>query len=145
MDSAKECQRQQAAKYLREEEQEEENPSQLSFGVQMRDHSELTLRRQKDFGRVYKKGKSRGGQFMVVLYKENGLEYTRTAFVASKKVGNSVQRNRARRLMRESCRSIRDFKPGYDIIFVARAGIADHNKDEVEKSMRNQVKSCGLV
>ena len=59
----------------------------------MRDNSELTLRKQKDFGRVYNKGKSRGSKYVVVLYRNNNLDYSRTAFVSSKKVGNSVERN----------------------------------------------------
>ena len=80
----------------------------------MRDHSELTLRKQSDFSRVYKQGKSRGSRFAVILYKRNGLKFTRTAFVASKKVGNSVQRNRSRRLMRAAYRAIEpEIKSGY--------------------------------
>jgi ribonuclease P protein component len=111
----------------------------------MRDHSELTLRKQSDFSKVYKRGKSKGSRFVVVLYRKNGLEYTRTAFVASKKTGNSVMRNRARRLMKESFRSFKNIANGYDIVFVARAGISDHKKKEIEGCMRSALKSCGLI
>ena len=111
----------------------------------VRDNSELTLRNQKDFNRVYRKGDSRGSKYVVVLYSKNRLDYTRTAFVASKKVGNSVQRNRSRRLMRESYYSIGKFvKEGYDIVFVARNTINDAGKEEVQRSMYGAMKSCGL-
>lgn len=111
----------------------------------MRDHSELTLRNQRDFSRVYKRGKSRGSRFVVVLYRRNNLDFTRTAFVSSKKVGNSVQRSRARRLMREAYRSMSDkVKPGYDIIFVARNTITDSKEPEVEKTIYKTMKACEL-
>ena len=111
----------------------------------MRDNSELTLRKQKDFSRVYKKGKSKGSKYVVVLYRNNNLGYTRTAFVSSKKVGNSVQRNRSRRLMRESYYSVRNnIKEGYDIIFVARNNINDAGMKEVLHSMYGTLKGCGL-
>ena len=112
----------------------------------MRDRSELTLRNQRDFSRVYNRGKSRGSRFVVVLYNKNRLGYTRTAFVASKKVGNSVQRNRSRRLMREAYRSLeKKVMPGYDIIFVARAGIDDHKEGEVERCVKKALDDCGLL
>ena len=112
----------------------------------MRDHSELTLRNQSDFNRVYNKGKSVGSKFVVVLFNKNNLDYSRAAFVASKKVGNSVCRNRARRLMRAAYRNIQaKFANGYDIVFVARAGITETNESEVEKSMFGAVRAAGLL
>ena len=112
----------------------------------MRDHSELTLRKQSDFSRVYKQGKSRGGRFAVILYKRNGLKFTRTAFVASKKVGNSVKRNRSRRLMRAAYRAIEpNVKSGYDIIFVARAAITECREPEVERQLRKTLEGAGIL
>ena len=112
----------------------------------MRDHSELTLRKQSDFSRVYKQGKSRGGRFAVILYKRNGLKFTRTAFVASKKVGNSVNRNRSRRLMRAAYRAIQpNVKSGYDIILVARAAITECREPEVEKQLRKSLEGAGIL
>ena len=112
----------------------------------MRDHSELTLRKQSDFARVYKQGKSRGGRFAVILYRRNGLKYTRTAFVASKKVGNSVERNRSRRLMRAAYRALEsNIKSGYDIIFVARAAITECREPEVEKQLRKSLEGAGIL
>ena len=112
----------------------------------MRDNSELTLRKQKDFSRVYNRGKSRGSKYVVVLYRNNNLGYTRTAFVSSKKVGNSVERNRSRRLMRESYYSIGKYiKEGYDIVFVARNTINGAGKNEVQQSMYGALKACSLL
>ena len=112
----------------------------------MRDHSELTLRKQSDFSRVYKQGKSKGSRFAVILYKRNGLKFTRTAFVSSKKVGNSVERNRSRRLMRAAYRSVEPgIKSGYDIIFVARASIIGCKEPEVEKALKKSLESAGVL
>ena len=112
----------------------------------MRDHSELTLRKQSDFSRVYKQGKSKGSRFEVILYRRNGLKFTRTAFVASKKVGNSVERNRSRRLMRAAYRALEpNVKKGYDIIFVARASITGCKEPEVEKALKKSLESAGIL
>ena len=112
----------------------------------MRDRSELTLRKQRDFSRVYKQGSSRGSKYVVILYRKNGLGYTRTAFVSSKKVGNAVTRNRARRLMRQAYRSLETgIAKGYDIIFVARNTIEGCTEPEVEKVMRAALRGCELI
>ena len=111
----------------------------------MRDHSEFTIREQNDFNRVYNNGRSKGSKYVVVLYNKNKLPYSRVAFVASKKVGNSVKRNRSRRLMREAYRSFRDkIVPGYDIIFVARNTINDCKYDDVSRAMFGAVRSAEL-
>ena len=112
----------------------------------MRDHSELTLRKQSDFARVYKQGKSKGGRFAVILYRRNGLKYTRTAFVSSKKVGNSVERNRYRMLMKAAYKVIKpNVKSGYDIIFVARNAIIGCKEPELEKQLKKSLESAGIL
>ena len=112
----------------------------------MRDNSELTLRKQKDFQRIYSRGKSKGSRYVVILFRNNNLGFTRTAFVSSKKVGNSVKRNHARRLMRESYSSLKDrVVKGQDIIFVARNTINEAKKQDVQRSMYGAMKACGLI
>ena len=112
----------------------------------MRDHSELTLRKQSDFARIYKQGKSKSSRFAVILYRRNGLRSTRTAFVSSKKVGNSVERNRSRRLMRAAYRNLEpNIKSGYDIIFVARAAIIGCKEPEVERQLKKTLESAGIL
>ena len=112
----------------------------------MRDHSELTLRKQSDFIQVYNRGSSKGSKYVVVLYKKNNLDYTRTAFVASKKVGNSVKRNRARRLMKAAYSNIKaKLIAGYDIVFVARSTISEQNEMDVERAMFGAVRAAGLI
>ena len=104
------------------------------------------LRRDRDFSSIYKKGKSVGDKFVVVFSKKNNLPYNRTAFLASKKVGNAVARNRARRLMKESYRSLCDqLVPGYDLIFIARNTINNSKCADVKKSIEAAAKRAGLL
>ena len=104
------------------------------------------LRRDRDFSSIYKKGKSVGDKFVVIFSKKNNLPYNRTAFLASKKVGNAVARNRARRLMKESYRSLCDqLVPGYDLIFIARNTINNSKCADVKKSIEAATKRAGLL
>lgn len=104
------------------------------------------LRGAENFNKVYKKGKSVGDRYVVIFYKKNGLPYNRIAFLASKKVGNSVARNRAARLMRESYRQIKDnLNTGYDIIFIARNTINGRKCQEVFRSLRSAARRSGII
>jgi len=99
------------------------------------------LRRKSDFDGIYNKGKSFGERYVVLFVRKNNLSYNRIAFLASKKVGNSVKRNRARRLMRESYRELRqNIADGYDIIFVARNTINGLKCQDVNKSMEAAIR-----
>lgn len=104
------------------------------------------IRRNSDFSSIYKKGKSVGDRFVVLFYKKNYLPYNRIAFLASKKVGNSVTRNRARRLMKESYRQINErFAVGYDIIFIARNTIVNTKCADVKKSIEAAARRAGVL
>ena len=102
------------------------------------------LRRKSDFSALYNKGKSIGDRYVVLFYKKNGLNYTRKAFLASKKVGNAVKRNRARRLLKESVRNLeKNLSPGYDYIFIARNTITNAKCPDVQRSVGSAIKRSG--
>lgn len=104
------------------------------------------LRKDADFDNIYKRGKSVGDKYVVVFYIKNHRDINRTCFLASKKVGNSVRRNRARRLMRESYRLMKDRLPiGYDIIIIARNTITGRTFFEVDKSIKRAFSKAGLL
>jgi ribonuclease P protein component len=95
------------------------------------------LRDKRDFDRLYKRGSKIHGRYLVVIFTGNGRDYGRKAFLASKKVGKAVARNRARRLMKEAYRNLSPHvKTGYDILFIARNTIVNASCREVEKSMK---------
>ena len=96
------------------------------------------LRKKSDFSSIYKKGKSVGDRYVVVFCRKNNLPYNRIAFLASKKVGNSVVRNRARRLIKESYRQIFErLAVGYDIVNLKCA--------DVKKSIEAATRRSGIL
>lgn len=104
------------------------------------------LRKKKDFSILYSKGKSIGDRYVVLFYRKNGLDYNRVAFLASKKVGNSVKRNRARRLMKESYRELENYlETGYDMIVIGRNTINGVKCVDVYKSLKSSIKRAGIL
>lgn len=127
--------------FLKEEEQEEERSLQHNIML-----NKTILRNKKDFSRIYSKGISIGDRYIVLFFKKNNLDYYRKAFLASKKVGNSVKRNRARRLMKESVRLLEfDLSKGYDYIFIARNTIDGKSYSEVSRSIKSALKRSGTL
>lgn len=80
-----------------------------------------SLKKNKDFQKVYKYGKSYANKYLVMYVLENEMKNNRIGVSVSKKVGNSVVRHRLTRLIRESFRLNRDkFQSGLDIVVIAR-------------------------
>ena len=107
---------------------------------------ENVLRRKEDFDRIYRKGKSVGDRYVVIFCMRNDLGFNRIASLASKKVGNSVKRNRARRLMRESVRiSDAEIRQGYDLIIIARNTINGKKCADVKKSIEAALRRLKVI
>ena len=81
-----------------------------------------TLVYNTDFQRAYRRGKCLVHPQVVLYIQKNRFGKTRVGFTCSKKVGGAVQRNRARRVMREGYLAVAPEGIGsYDIVLVARA------------------------
>ena len=82
---------------------------------------ELRLRHSADFERVRSRGRSWYHPLVAVSVAPNLLSHNRYGFIASRRVGNAVVRNRVRRVLREAVRrSEPRLKTGFDITLVAR-------------------------
>ena len=84
----------------------------------------LILKDNKDFLRLYKKGKFIAGKYAVIYYTKSRNDYNRMGITAGKKIGKAVERNRAKRLIRQAYRETESILPrGYDYVIVAREAI----------------------
>ena len=80
-----------------------------------------SLKKNQDFQKVYRNGKSYANKYLVMYVLENDLQKNRIGVSVSKIVGNSVVRHRLARLIRESFRLNGDkFQSGLDIVVIAR-------------------------
>ena len=95
-----------------------------------------TLKRSGQFERVRREGRTWPGKLMVLNAASNGQDAVRCGFIAGKKVGGAVERNRARRLLREALRArLPRIKQGMDLVLIARAPIIEVKLDAVGKEL----------
>lgn len=96
-----------------------------------------SLKKTSEFSRVYNKGRYVVTRAAVMYFVENGTNQIRMGFSVSKKIGKSVVRNKAKRLLKEAVRqNCPEFDKGMDFVFVARAGMKDIVYSDVEKTIR---------
>jgi len=82
------------------------------------------IRRRPEFERVYNAGAKAHGRFMTVFVLPNGGAAPRLGVAATRKIGSSVDRNRAKRLAREVFRRHK-MAAGFDIVVVPRREMLD--------------------
>jgi ribonuclease P protein component len=87
--------------------------------------------------RVRRTGRSFADPLVVLVALPNDQGPTRFAVSAGRRIGNAVQRNRAKRLLREAVRAIlQEVKPGWDVVLVARQPLPKAKFYEVEAAVR---------
>ena len=100
-----------------------------------------SLKKNKDFQNVYRKGKSQANKFLVMYLWKNDSERNRLGISVSKKVGNSVVRHHLTRLIRESYRLNEEkFRKGYDFVVIARPQAKECSFHEIENAILHVAK-----
>ena len=105
------------------------------------------LKKDSDFRKVYKHGKSFANRNLVMYILDNKSDSTRVGISVSKKVGNAINRNKIRRRIKESYRLNIDanVKYGYDIVFIARVAIKEADYKDIEKSMTHLIRKVDFI
>lgn len=94
-----------------------------------------TVKQNYEFRRIYAKGISGVSPYLVVYCRKNSRGQSRVGFTVSAKIGHAVVRNRIRRRFRELYRlHLPQFKPGFDVIVVARGRAAQATYRELEQA-----------
>jgi len=94
------------------------------------------LRLSSDLQQVRQDGRSWRHPLLILLVKANQKDVSRFAFVAGRRVGNAVARNRCKRLMREVVRHhLTEIEAGWDIMLIARTPITAVSYHEVETAV----------
>ena len=105
-----------------------------------------TLTRNNDFRRAYQRGKSFVGYGLVLYVIKNREKRLRIGITCSKKIGNAVRRNRARRVIRAAAAEVLPgVQGGVDLVFVARSATAAQKSGQVAAVMRKLLCKAGLL
>ena len=105
-----------------------------------------TLKSNTDFRRAYGRGKAYTNPALVTYVNKNRAGICRVGITTSKKIGNAVQRNRARRVIRAAFAELStQTSPGYDIIFVARTKTVYKKSTEITEIMRKHLANAGIL
>jgi ribonuclease P protein component len=104
------------------------------------------LTRSTDFKRVRRFGKSYAHPFVVLVVQASDQPKVRVAVTAGRTVGNAVQRNRSKRLLRAAAQSlIPDLASGNDLLLIARAPLADKTMPEARDALQVLLRRAGLL
>ena len=95
------------------------------------------LTQSSDFKRVRRSGKSYAHPFVVLVVLPAEGERTRFGVTAGRSVGSAVQRNRAKRLIRENIRPLLPkVTPGWKVILIARKSILEAEQGNIQTSLK---------
>ena len=83
------------------------------------------LLRRSEFSHVQRRGRRVHGRYFLMISVRNQSDSSRFGITVSRRVGNSVERNRLKRRVREILRHRKCIYVGADIVFIAKSGAPD--------------------
>jgi len=104
-----------------------------------------SLKKNREFQVVYKRGKSLASKHIVMFVLKNDRGINRLGISASKKIGKAVVRNKQRRRLKEAFRALSsEILTGHDIVILPRIGIIEASFLEVKASTKYLLRKHGI-
>jgi len=105
----------------------------------------LSLRQNREFRRVYARGRSAAGGLLAVYVRPNRSAGNRLGLTVGSKLGGAVVRNRVRRRMKEAYRlNEAGLALGFDVVLVARSRAVHATYWELERELLRLLKRLGI-
>ena len=98
------------------------------------------------FRRAYHRGRNFVSAVLVTYCFKKKRGGIQIGVTSGKKIGNAVQRNRCRRIIREAFRSLYPETQGHwDIVFVARAATVHKKSTDIARVMQKHLREAGVL
>ena len=94
------------------------------------------VRRRVEYQQIYDRGLRTHGRYLTLFTLSNNLPTGRLGIAATRKFGGAVERNRAKRLIREVFRRNK-LAPGFDIVVIPKRELLDASLSALEAEFRN--------
>jgi len=93
------------------------------------------IRRRPEFKLIYERGAKVHSRYSTVFILANDGGVGRLGIAATRKLGGAVQRNRAKRLIREVFRRNK-IAPGFDVVIIPKRELLDASLTDLEADYR---------
>jgi ribonuclease P protein component len=104
------------------------------------------LTRSTDIQRVRRVGKSYAHPFVVLVAAPEPQALPRIGIIGGSRIGNAVQRNRAKRQIRACLdQTLPHLKPGWDLLILARRPITQGKYSEIQAALNSLFQRAGLL
>ena len=103
-----------------------------------------TIKSKRDFERVFSRGRRYNDALLRIRVAQREGSPGRVAFVAAKRLGNAVFRNRCKRVLREAARLCALPADGCDVILFSTAQTHDSSPELVAASLRRMLSREGI-
>jgi len=104
-----------------------------------------TVKTKSEFNKIFNKGIRLTGQYINAIILK-GTKETRLGIIINSKYGGSVERNRAKRVIKEAFREIvKMIKTPTEIIIMPKGPIRGIGKGEAKKDLMSMVEKSGIA
>jgi len=104
-----------------------------------------TFKLNKDFRRLYGRGRSSVSPYLVTYVLPTERAYTKIGITVSKKLGGAVQRNRAKRLIRAAWAEVApQLEKNVDVVFVARTRLLTLKSTDIASIIKHHMKNAEI-